>query len=110
MKKPKPLRERITPEMLMQLQLRKITNREAAEKLGVCETYLSRVVSDMQKKIPGETAIARKAAQKIYKTRMEVRNAQAKLVVKGRLSIEKAAAEAGCSERTMFRYVAQYRE
>lgn len=109
MKKPKPLIQRLTPTLLKQLQQRKVTNSEAADKLGVSHTYLSRVVSALQKKEPGKTIAHRKAASEIYGTRRQFREKLAKAVLAGRKTTPEAAAEAQCSERTMFRYVASYR-
>ena len=110
MQKPKPLRERLTKAMLNDLYERKVTNRVAADIMGVSETHLSRVVASIQGKTPGVTTQVRQAARKITKTRIEVRRQLAKKVNKGRMTIAEAAKQADCSERTIFRYVAQYRQ
>jgi AraC-like DNA-binding protein len=109
MKPTKPLAKRLTKRTLAQLQARKITNAQAAEQLGVSETYLSRTVAALQDKVPGTSMQKRSAAAKLYKTRQEQRDILAKRVNKGKLTIAAAAEQAGCSERTMFRYVAKYR-
>lgn len=97
--------------MLERLRTRKITNAEAAEKLGVSETYLSRTVAAMQAKVPGETVAARKAAHGLYVTRRQTREMLAKKVLAKRapITLAEAAKQANCSERTMMRYVASYR-
>ncbi len=105
----KPLEQRLTKKLLHALQTRKITNREAAEQLGVSETYLSRKVAAIQSKVPGETQPVREAAHKLFQTRRQFRERLAKKVLKSSMTVTQAAAEANCSERTMFRYVAAYR-
>jgi transposase len=106
----KPLIERIPKRTLAALRTRKIKNAEAAEELGVSETYLSRVVAQLQAKEPGKTTAQREAAAKLYKTRIEFRDKLAKMVMKGTMDMAKACKEAKCSERTMFRHIAKYRE
>lgn len=110
MKKPKPLIDRLNQRLLKQLAARKITNAQAAEQLGVSETYLSRIVASMQDKVPGETVIKRKANAALAKTRRDFRVKLAKEVLRNRKTYEDAASEAGCSVRTMFRYVEKYRQ
>jgi len=105
----KPLIERLGKRLLEQLRVRKITNREAAEKLGVSEGYLCRVVSTLQSKEPSVAAQERKAASDLAKTRRQLREQLAKKVLRNQMTLEKAAKEAGCSLRTMHRYVAAYR-
>ncbi len=111
MAKPKKtLSEKLTPRLLERLRTRKITNREAAEGLGVSSSYLSRTVAAMQKKEPGKTTAARKAAQKLYAARIEFRDKLAKQVLAGRRKLETACEMAQCTQRTMFRHMAKYRE
>ena len=109
MKKLKPLKDRLTPAILNRLHKRKITNAEAATLLHVSETHLSRTVAAIQGKVPGITAPQREAAAKLTKVRKEVRCVLAKKVLKNRITLADAAVQAGCSERTMSRYVALYR-
>ena len=109
MKKPKPLIERLNQRILKQLQTRKITNREAADQLGVSETYLSRTVAAIQTKEPGKSVELRKANAELAKIRKTFRIKLAKEVLKGRKLHDDAATEAGCSVRTIFRYVERYR-
>jgi predicted DNA-binding transcriptional regulator YafY len=94
---------------LSDLQKRKTTNAQAAELLGVSETYLSRKVAAMQAKVPGTALQKRAAASTLYNTRRVFREQLAKKAAKGKMTVAEAAAEAECSERTMFRYVARYR-
>lgn len=104
----KPLRDRLTPAMLERLRTRKITNAQAAEKLEVSETYLSRTVAAMQEKTPGEVMLARAAAAKLVAERRHHRERLAKEVKNGNLDVGTAAKRAKCSLRTMSRYVAAY--
>lgn len=111
MKPKKPLAERLTQTMLKQLRTRKLTNAEAAEQLGVSETYLSRTVAAIQEKEPGKTTAARNASHKLYVTRRQTRETLAKKVLAKRqpITLAEAAKQANCSQRTMMRYVAAYR-
>jgi transposase len=108
MKKPKPLKDRLTQALLQRLRTRKITNREAAEQLNVSETYLSRTVAAMQEKEPGVTTAERAAASELAAERRAYRERLAKDVKNGVVDIATAAKRANCSERTISRYVAKY--
>lgn len=105
----KPLIERIPKRMLEKLRTRKMKNSEAAEELGVSETYLSRIVASLQDKEPGKTTAEREAARKLYATRIEFRDKLAKAVMNNRMTMEQAVKQAKCSERTIFRHIAKYR-
>jgi transposase len=107
-KQPKPLKDRLTKTLLEKLRLRKLTNAEAAEQLGVSESYLSRTVATIQRKEPGKTLAARKAAHALAVQRRQHRERLAKEVKNGVLDVDAAAARAKCSVRTMSRYVAAY--
>ena len=89
--------------------MRKLTNSQAAEKLQVSESYLSRTVAALQTKVPGQTVLQRKANADLTRTRRHFRTKLAKEVIRGRKTMAQAAKEAGCSLRTMFRYVEKYR-
>lgn len=104
----KPLTERLNDVLMAQLRERKVTNAQAAEALGISETYLSRTVAAIQEKSPGQTSEQREARQKLYKARIQTRNMLAKKVNKGEITLTKAAEQANCSERTMFRYCAKF--
>lgn len=104
----KPLVERLTKRLLERLRTRKMTNAEAAEELGVSETYLSRTVAALQSKVPGETVIARNEASALATERRLYRERLAKEIKNGQLDLATAAKRANCSERTMSRYVAKY--
>lgn len=109
MKTTKPLKDRLGKRLLEQLHTRKITNKEAAEQLGVSESYLSRTVAAIQDKVPGQTVLERKANSELATIRRQYRTKLAKDVLRKRTTIAEAADAAGCSERTMFRYVERYR-
>lgn len=104
----KPLSERISKRMLEQLRTRKLSNAQAAAQLGISETYLSRTVAALQEKEPGQTTKARKAAAMLRETRTSIRQNLAKAVLKGTITVAQAAKRAGCNERTIYRYMAEY--
>lgn len=105
----KPLVERLNPKLLEQLRTRKVTNAVAAEALGVHETYLCRVLSELgEEKVKGSTSAHREARAKLTKARNDTRILLAKKVNRLEMTIERAAKEANCSVRTMFRYCAKY--
>lgn len=108
MAQPKPLIERLTPTLLERLRTRKVTNAQAAEKLGVTVSYLSRVVAALQRKEPGKTVQHRKAAHALVTQRRQHRERLAKEVKNGNLDVHAAAERANCSVRTMSRYVEAY--
>lgn len=105
----KPLIERLNPKLLEQLRTRKVTNRAAAEALGVSETYLCRTLAELgAEKVKGATSEHREQRSTLAKTRTQVREQLAKRVNRNEMTIEKAAKAANCSVRTMFRYCAKY--
>lgn len=106
--KDKPLVERLNDVLLAQLRERKVTNKAAAEALGVSEFYLSRTVARLQPKKPGETPKQRNARSKLFKARTDTRATLAKMVNKGELTLAQACKRANCSERTMYRWCAKY--
>lgn len=109
MKTSKSLKDRLGKRLLEQLHTRKITNKQAAEQLGVSESYLSRTVAAIQDKVPGQTVLERKANSELATIRRQYRTKLAKDVIRKRTTVAAAADAAGCSERTMFRYVERYR-
>lgn len=106
--KDKPLIERLNDVLLAQLRERKITNKAAAEALGVSEFYLSRTVARLQPKKPGDTPKQRQARSKLFKARTDTRATLAKQVNKGELTLAQACKRANCSERTMYRWCEKY--
>lgn len=104
----KPLIDRLPKRLLEQLRKRKITNAEAAAEMGVCETYLSRVVASIQTKEPGKVNSARVEAAKLAAARRLYREQLAKDVKNEVMDLGTAAVRANCSIRTMQRYVAAY--
>lgn len=105
MKRKKPLRERLTPELVKALENRTMTNEEVAAKLQVNASYLSTVFNSLSSKKRGEVALQRENAHKLVEARRQLRIREAKKVCNGTKSLEKAAKDAKCSERTMRRYV-----
>lgn len=104
----KPLEERLNPKLLEQLRTRKVTNAQAADALGVSETYLSRTVAAIQEKDAGVTTEHRKARSKLAKARSGTRAELAKKVNRGELTLAQACKQANCSERTMYRWCEKY--
>lgn len=96
------------PELLEMLRSRQITNRTVAAQAGVSEAYLARFLGALGvKKDRGEVVKQREAARDLAETRKKHRQRLAKAVVLGKKTIEQAAVQAGCSERTLYRYVRQ---
>jgi AraC-like DNA-binding protein len=92
-----------------QLRERKVTNEAAAEALGVHPTYLSRILKDMgEEKVKGATMAHREARNELVAARNKHRAELAKKVNRQEITIEKAAKDANCSVRTMFRWCAEY--
>lgn len=92
------LQTRLVP-YLKDLKSRELTNREAAAYLGVNEQYLSRVLQDMGfKKDPAPDREAAKVASKAKKDQVR------QLANDPGLTPEEAAAKAGVSLRTIYRY------
>lgn len=100
------LRERITAQQREDLYNRRITTREMASQLGVSETHLSRTFPG---KIPGQAQATRKEKRILLAVRNEFRDKLAAEVLAGRLDRRKAALTANCSERTMWRHIANVR-
>jgi AraC-like DNA-binding protein len=103
----KPLRERLTPQMIDDLKHRRVTDAQLAEQLGVNEKYLNYVFNSVlkQRRIRGKVSEKRENERKLVLARRQMRIKQAKKVLNGRISLEKAAKDANCSTRTMRRYV-----
>lgn len=105
----KTLVERLNMKLLEQLRTRRVTNRAAAEALGVSEIYLSRTLSELgATKVQGATTKHREARAKLDKARSQMRTVLAKKVNRQEMTIEQAAKDANCSVRTMFRWCAKY--
>jgi transcriptional regulator with XRE-family HTH domain len=86
-------------EYLPALKSREMTNRDVAALLGVNEQYLSRVLSDMDfQKDPAPDREAQSAAVKAKKENIRL------LANDPKLTPEEAAAKAGVSLRTIYRY------
>lgn len=100
-----PLRERLTPELIKALEDRALTNEEVARRLSVNASYLSSVFNTISRKKPGEVRQARLEMRKLVEMRRQLRIREAKKVLRGTKTLDKAARAANCSERTMRRYV-----
>jgi len=95
-------RMEISRKDLAALQARRITKTALAAHLGVSATYLMRITPPLP---PGPVAAQRRANSTFAESRKAFRARLAKQVLAGSKSITKAAAEAKCSERTMYRYL-----
>lgn len=94
------------PELLEMLRLRQVTNRQVAAQAGVSEEHLARVLASMGiQKVRGEVVARRAAVRELADERRKHRQNLAKSVISGKLTIETAAAQAECSERTLYRYI-----
>lgn len=106
-----PLKDRLDLPTVEALRTRKKTNREVAAELGVSETHLSRVLAEEGiTKERGETIVARQGAAALFESRKELRTKLATKVNAGRMTVAKAAEEANCDERTIWRYVAKVKK
>ena len=92
----------ISKRHLALLAARKLTKTALAAELGVSATYLMRITPPLP---PGPVATQRRANSTFSESRKAFRLKLAKQVAAGSKSIERAAAEAKCSERTMYRYL-----
>ena len=97
------LADRVTPEQLDDLRNRRITTRALAVTLGVSENHLSKVFPG---KIPGPAAESLREKRRLKAIRKEFRDRLALDVLFNRLTIRKAASQANCTERNMYRHVA----
>lgn len=91
----------ISKRDLAALHARRTTKTALAHKLGISPTYLMRITPPLPL---GPVVAQRKAQSKLATSRKAHRERLAIKVVAGK-SIEKAAVEANCSVRTMYRYV-----
>jgi transposase len=103
--RPKPLKERLTPELVRALEDRTMTNSEVAAILDVNPAYLSTVFNTISRKKRGPVREQREWMRDLVAARRDVRVQEARKVAQGRKSIEQAALDANCSERTIRRYV-----
>lgn len=91
---------------LAAIAARKMTKTALAERLGVSPTYLMRITPPLP---PGPVVLQRKANSKLAVSRKSHREKLATKIQAGK-SIEKAAAEANCSVRTMYRYLCKLKK
>lgn len=92
----------ISAKDLADLAARKISKVDLAARLGVSHTYLVRITPTLP---PGPVSEQRRANATFAASRKAFRVKLAKQVEQGTKSIEKAAQEARCSTRTMYRYL-----
>lgn len=105
MKPTKPLKDRLTKDILEKLRTRRMTNAEAAILFNVGANYMSRTVAAMQKKNPGKIVAKRAATSEKSKARQDKRRGLAIEAKAGTKSWANAARLAGCSVRTLYRYL-----
>lgn len=83
---------------------RKLTRARAAKALGVSERQLTRRMQETGlERIESERHLRQQRTQDMR----EIREAAARLVANRKLSVQQAAARAGCNQRTIYRYVAR---
>lgn len=89
-------------QLLHRYARRRITRAEVAKRLGVTERQVTRYMRELGlARDPSASFIERQTAAK-HKL---VRITAARLVAEGKLSIADAARRAGCSQRTIYRYL-----
>lgn len=99
---------KLTSDIIDKLQSRSVKHRDIAEELKVSPTHLSRTLAEKNyKRTPSPLVIQRKNTSLLYQTRAESREALAKRVIDKLLDLKEAQELAGCSERTLRRYVAK---
>ncbi len=103
----KPLRERLTEDIIEKLVSRQMTNAQAATLLGSSENYLGFVFNQVleKRRKKGMISEKRENAKNLVQSRRQLRIREAKKVLQGAKDLAKAAKSANCSERTMRRYV-----
>jgi AraC-like DNA-binding protein len=99
------LKHRVKP-YLPALERRELTLRKLAEILETNETYLCRLLKPDLKRAQSST-IYRRNRSVLKKTREKYRELLALQVKNKVLDLETAAAEANCSVRTLYRYLAR---
>lgn len=99
--------------LLPRLQTKAITQKEAAQALGITPRHLRRLLPEGFKPTNLAAKEATEAAKEALKRRQndtKKRRDAALLLYKGQISVEIAAKRAGCSERTIFRYLKHIRD
>lgn len=94
------------PEIIVQLMTWEMTYEQAALLFDVSVDHLTHTVIDLVgKRKPAPKHQRRKMSSQLAATRKDYRKMLAYQVLNGSLTIEKAAKQAKCSERTIYRYV-----
>jgi AraC-like DNA-binding protein len=99
------LKHRVKP-YLPAIERRELSLRKLAEILETNETYLCKVLKPTLKRSQSST-IYRRNRSVLKKTREKYRELLAIQVKNRLLDVETAAAEANCSVRTLYRYLAR---
>lgn len=100
------------PSILAAYRERKVTAKDIAEQFGYRESYVLTVLSRLgvrRPQAPNSTYQQQKQANLLAETRKEFREFLAGKVRVGTYTLQRAAEIAGCSERTMRRYVDKQR-
>lgn len=88
--------------ILTRYKERKMTRARAASLLKISERQVNRLMEDHGlERVEGE----RKKRDEAAAARKTLRESAARLALAGRVSHKQAAARAGCSERTIYRYI-----
>ena len=92
--------------LLMKIQDKEISNRDIANLLGCNESYVSQLISKMGlTRIRCDRQHAKKITEECRNSDAILKNRLASQVLAGQLSAAQAAQRAGCSKRTIHRYV-----
>lgn len=94
--------EKMIADVLARYVKRRLTRARAAGLLDMSERQLNRELAE--RKLEREESEYAKRKEQAQQNR-ELRVAAARLVKAGKLTIAQAAARAGCSERTIYRYI-----
>ena len=106
-------RQKTLEALLPKLQTKVITQKEAAKELGITPRHLRRLLPEGFKTTNEAAKEAQKAAKQAQKQRQidaKRRRDAALLLYKGQISVEIAAKQANCSERTIFRYLRRVKD
>lgn len=106
-----PLRDRIPAGLLDAIKLRLVPAKTVADMFGVHASYFSRVLKQIGvEKVVAPTVFRKQKASELSQFRQKFRWSQAEKVIKGEITVEKAAEEAKCTPRTIYRYVSLLRD
>lgn len=94
------------PEVLAKLRNRSLLAKDLAEQLGVHFNTVSKALSQMDALVHGgSVAASRRKASTLKTARIALLRRAAEQVGLGLATVDEAAAQAGCSKHTIYRYL-----